>query len=138
MASQGRRAIGPAGRSMVPADPQHRGCPVGELFAMLGQPHMLGLLHAFDASGDRPIRFRDLQARLQISPKTLSQRLHTLVAAGLLSRTAYNEIPPRVEYAPTAKTKELAPLFDVLEEWARRHELKAVPTVSVVGRVPSP
>jgi DNA-binding HxlR family transcriptional regulator len=132
-----RKTSVPSPPVSVMPDTQHRGCPVGELFAMLGQPHMLGLLHAFDASGDRPIRFRDLQARLQISPKTLSQRLRTLVEAGLLSRTAYNEIPPRVEYAPTPKAKELGPLFEVLEDWARRNELHAVPTISVVGRMPA-
>ncbi|HTT14716.1 MAG TPA: helix-turn-helix domain-containing protein [Thermoplasmata archaeon] len=104
---------------------------------MLGQPHVLELLHAFDGSNGRPIRFKELESRLRISPKTLSQRLRTLVEAGFLSRTAYNEIPPRVEYLPTAKAKELGPLFDVLDRWARRNRLTAVPSVSVVGRIPA-
>jgi DNA-binding HxlR family transcriptional regulator len=103
---------------------------------MLSRPHMLDLLYAFSDAPERPMRFRDLEARLQISPKTLSLRLRTLVEAGFLSRTAFNEIPPRVEYSPTAKTKELSELFRVLDDWARRNTLTAVPRISVVGRVP--
>jgi DNA-binding HxlR family transcriptional regulator len=117
------------------ASPPAKGCPVGDLFAMLGQPHMLGILHSFDGRRGRPIRFGDLQRQLRISPKTLSQRLKTLVEAGLLTRRAYSEIPPRVEYEPTPKTTELERLFEVLGEWAHRHTLTAVPSVTVVGRV---
>jgi DNA-binding HxlR family transcriptional regulator len=102
---------------------------------MLGQPHMLNVLHAFEASEHRPIRFRDLQSQLQLSPKTLSQRLRTLVEAGFLTRTAYNEIPPRVEYSPTPKMNDLGALFPVLEDWARRHTMTTVPVVSVLGRL---
>jgi len=76
-----------------------------------------------------------LQARLKISPKTLSQRLRTLVEAGFLARHAYNEIPPRVEYQPTAKTQELGELFRALDRWSARNTLHPVPVISVVGRV---
>lgn len=105
---------------------------------MLGQTHMLGVIHAFDLAKGKSVRFRDLSAQLQISPKTLSARLRTLVEAGFLTRRSYNEIPPRVEYEPTRKIAELAPVFALLGGWAARNSLTAVPVVSVTGKVSSP
>ncbi len=117
--------------------PEAGGCQIAELFAVLGRPHMLQLLHAFEESHGAPIRFNELQNRLKVSPKTLSARLRTLVEAGFLARRAYNEIPPRVEYQPTAKTDELGDLFRALDRWSERNTLHPVPMVSVVGRVPA-
>ena len=96
---------------------------------------MLRILHAFKESGGAPLRFNELQNRLGISPKTLSSRLRTLVEAGFLTRRAYNEIPPRVEYQPSTKTEELADLFEALDHWAQRNTVHQVRMVSVVGRV---
>jgi DNA-binding HxlR family transcriptional regulator len=107
------------------------------LFSILGRPHMLRVLHAFEESRGEPIRFNELQLRLKISPKTLSQRLKTLVESGFLARRAFNEIPPRVEYQPTAKTEELGELFRALDRWSARNTLHPVTMVSVVGRVPA-
>ena len=120
----------------IRAVPAHEGgCPVGDLMAMLGQPHMLRILHLFEANRGRALRFGDVQRQLGISPKTLSERLRTLVHAGFLTRRAFSEIPPRVEYEPTGKTGELQRLFAALDDWAQHHTLTAVPVVSVVGRV---
>jgi DNA-binding HxlR family transcriptional regulator len=110
------------------------GCPVGSLFAMLGQPHMLSVLHAFLNEETRPIRFIELQRELDLSPRTLSNRLKALVEAGLLVRRRYSEIPPRVEYEATKKACELGQLFREMEEWASHNTLTVVPSVSVVGR----
>ncbi|MGP8072157.1 MAG: winged helix-turn-helix transcriptional regulator [Thermoplasmata archaeon] len=98
---------------------------------------MLQILHVFEESNGRPIRFNELQTRLRISPKTLSQRLKTLVEAGFLARRAFNEIPPRVEYQPTTKTQELDELFRALDHWSARNTLHPVPMVSTVGRIPA-
>ncbi|HXQ94268.1 MAG TPA: helix-turn-helix domain-containing protein [Thermoplasmata archaeon] len=117
--------------------PRAGGCQIGELFAVLGRPHMLEILHAFKQSQGAPLRFNELQSRLGISPKTLASRLRTLVEGGFLARRAYNEIPPRVEYQPTAKTEELSELFRALDRWAERNSVHEVPMVSVVGRVPA-
>jgi DNA-binding HxlR family transcriptional regulator len=111
------------------------GCDVSELFAMLGQPHMLGLLHLLQESGAQPLRFGEIGARLSIPPKTLSKRLRRLVDAGFVLRRSYNEIPPRVEYEPTVKTSDLEALFSDLRRWSQRHTLTAVRTVSVTGPV---
>jgi DNA-binding HxlR family transcriptional regulator len=112
------------------------GCQIAELFSVLGRPHMLELLHTFQESNGAPIRFKELLSRLGISPKTLSHRLRMLVDAGFVARRAFNEIPPRVEYQPTAKTEELGELFRALDRWSERNTLHPVPMVSVVGRIP--
>lgn len=104
-------------------------CRVTELFRILGKAHMLDILHVFHTDPS-PHRFVDIQERLHMSPNTLSERLRELVEAGLLHRTSYNEIPPRVDYAATDKMLALAPVFETLDAWATTHDLK-------VSRVPT-
>ena len=84
---------------------------------------MLDILHIFHTDPS-PHRFVDIQARLHLSPNTLSERLRDLVSAGLLTRTAYNEIPPRVDYQATEKALALAPVFESLQSWASEHDLR--------------
>ncbi|HZY70087.1 MAG TPA: helix-turn-helix domain-containing protein [Thermoplasmata archaeon] len=139
--------MAPGGRGSDPADGTrarpgapgarraHEGCPIGELFALLGRPHTLGIIHAFDSSGGHPLRFGELESTLHLPPKTLAHRLRVLVEAGFLVRHAYNEIPPRVEYEPTGKIRELGPVFRAMDDWARRNNLTAVPVVSTTGRI---
>ncbi|AXL86986.1 transcriptional regulator [Streptomyces sp. CB09001] len=63
---------------------------------------------------DGPLRYTDLQRRIPgISQRMLTHTLRQLVADGLITRTAYAEVPPRVEYA-------LAPLGRGLHEIAMR------------------
>ena len=103
------------------------GCEIGELFHVLGKTYVLDILHQFLDRSAGPRRFVDLQRTLEMSPNTLSDRLKELVRAGLLSRTSYNEIPPRVDYQATAKARDLRPVFEALGEWAERHTLKPEP-----------
>lgn len=98
------------------------GCEVGELFRVLGKTHMLDVLHLF-LHEEGPKRFVEVQHRLGLSPNTLTERLKELQQVGLLSRTAYNEIPPRVDYEATAKAHDLKPVFEALLNWAQRHTL---------------
>lgn len=104
-----------------------RGCEISELFRILGKTYVLDILHLFIPEGTGPRRFVELQARLGMSPNTLSSRLKDLVDAGLLSRTPYNEIPPRVDYEATPKALDLRPVFESLGEWAERHTLNPEP-----------
>jgi len=66
-----------------------------------------------DAFAEEPLRFSDIENDLGIAPNTLSARLSDLTEAGLLDRTAYDEIPPRVEYTPTERAEALFPVFAV-------------------------
>ena len=95
---------------------------VAELLDLLGKAHTMAILSAF-AFAEGSLRFSDLEADLEIPPNTLSTRLRDLTDAGLLDRRAYDEVPPRVEYAPTAPAESLFPVFAHLHHWAIEHEL---------------
>lgn len=67
---------------------------------------------------DGPRRFTEIERLLQdANPKMITARLRELEAAGLVSRTVYAEVPPRVEYALTARGRELQPAIDALRRW---------------------
>ncbi len=71
------------------------------------------------ADGSR--RFCELERSLEgISPRTLSLRLRSLEEQGVVERHTYPEVPPRVEYALTAKGRDLAPLIEDMREYGRR------------------
>jgi DNA-binding HxlR family transcriptional regulator len=63
-------------------------------------------------------RFCELERSLQgISPRTLSLRLRALEEEGVLERTTFPEVPPRVEYALTDKGRALVPIIDSMREY---------------------
>lgn len=97
------------------------------LLNLLGKKHTIVILHQF-ATGNGPLRFSDLEKAVDIAPNTLSNRLEELTAVGLLTRKAYNEIPPRVEYNATEKARDLAPVFWYLGVWTERHDLEPIAT----------
>ncbi|MFD1567295.1 winged helix-turn-helix transcriptional regulator [Halolamina litorea] len=92
-----------------------------ELFSLLGKAHTMAILHEVLIEADGPVRFGELQAALDVSPNTLSRRLGELDDLGLLDRTQYDEIPPRVEYEPTAPLADLEPTFRELDRWMRQY-----------------
>lgn len=63
-----------------------------------------------------------------INPRTLTDRLRELEAAGMVRRRMYEEIPPRVEYSLTARGRELEHILDVLKtlgtSWKQTMNLK--------------
>ena len=68
---------------------------------------------------DGPLRFGELEKAVTgISQRMLTLTLKHLVEDGLIARTAYAEVPPRVEYAVTELGETLAPLVIALAEWA--------------------
>lgn len=69
-----------------------------------------------------PLRFGELAKTVTgISQRMLTLTVKHLVEDGLISRTAYAEVPPRVEYALTELGKTLLPLVVALAEWAVEH-----------------
>lgn len=76
-------------------------------------------------------RFGQLEDSLgAISPKTLSQRLKALEAAGLVSRHVYPEVPPHVEYRLTEKGRALIPVIEAMRTFGEQYEPDA-PTPDV-------
>jgi DNA-binding HxlR family transcriptional regulator len=66
-----------------------------------------------------PLRFGELkEAAAGISQRMLTLTLKHLVEDGLVARTAYAEVPPRVEYELTELGRTLVPLVMALAEWA--------------------
>jgi len=66
-------------------------------------------------------RFSTLERSLAgISPKTLSERLKSLEEADIITRTAYPEVPPRVEYTLTPKGQDLIPFIDHMREYGTK------------------
>nr|MDO8098603.1 helix-turn-helix domain-containing protein [Candidatus Njordarchaeota archaeon] len=66
----------------------------------------------------KKVRFTELSNLFRhISTKTLASRLKELEKEGILNRTAYNEIPPRVEYSMTEKGQSLAEAVEPIMRW---------------------
>lgn len=71
---------------------------------------------------DGRMRFTELQQRIPgISQRMLTRTLRQLERDGLTSRTAYAEVPPRVEYELTELGRTLVPPALTLAEWAAEH-----------------
>lgn len=96
--------------------------------------HPCGIAQTLDVLGDRwtLLILRDLMAGLHryndilescagMSPNVLSDRLKRLEAEGLVDRSYYKELPPRVEYTLTEKGWSVRPILSSLVEWGRHH-----------------
>ncbi len=67
-------------------------------------------------------RFNELKRSIgSVSQKMLTQQLRELVRDGLVIRTQYAEIPPRVEYERTELANSLEPVFKALTGWSDQH-----------------
>jgi DNA-binding HxlR family transcriptional regulator len=68
------------------------------------------------------LRFGELTRKVEgVTPKMLTQTLRVLERDGLVARTIFPEIPPRVEYELTALGRELVALLDGILRWSERH-----------------
>lgn len=77
-------------------------CPIAKTLDIIGTKWTFLIIRDLLIEGT--MRFSDLLKSLEgISPKTLSLRLRELENNGILERTVYPEVPPRVEYTLTAK-----------------------------------
>jgi DNA-binding HxlR family transcriptional regulator len=94
-------------------------CPVEATLDILdGKWTMLILRDLFGANR----RFSELRRLAKgISPKMLSERLRVLEEHGIITRTVYPEIPPRVEYALTPYGQSLRPILEAMAAWGYQH-----------------
>lgn len=71
-----------------------------------------------------PVRFNEMQRYLKkVADKTLSQNLKELEADGLIIRTAYPQIPPKVEYSLTERGHSLVKVLDSLCIWGNKNRI---------------
>ena len=105
-------------RAAVPP-PSTADCPVREVLDRIGNKWSIQILIA---AADGPIRFTELERSIEgISRRMLTLTLRSLERDGLLVRTVYNVMPPRVEYSLTDPARELHGAFLSLMSWAERH-----------------
>ena len=64
---------------------------------------------------------RDIDSSQEIAPRVLSRELKTLAAYGLIKRTDYQVVPPKVEYSLTPLGLSLLPILAPMIEWGRQH-----------------
>lgn len=62
---------------------------------------------------------QDKRRLTPITTKSLARELDALDAAGIISRTVYPQVPPRVEYSVTELGKSIRPVMDALCAWGR-------------------
>ncbi|MDE6387915.1 MAG: helix-turn-helix transcriptional regulator [Lachnospiraceae bacterium] len=66
----------------------------------------------------RPWRFNELKKDLDgISQKVLTDSLRTMEEDGIITRTVYPEVPPRVEYALSELGETMRPILDAMMQW---------------------
>ena len=68
------------------------------------------------------MRFKALERIVPgVSQKMLTQQLKEMERDGLLTKTIYPEVPPRVEYSLTPRGESLFPILQTMHEWAEDH-----------------
>lgn len=99
---------------------RQKSCPVARALDVIGERWSILILRDLFLQGPR--RFQDFQASLAgIAPNTLSARLKTLEAQGVVARRLYSEHPPRLEYYLTEKGKSLGTVLKALKNWGDRY-----------------
>ena len=95
-------------------------CPVATIVELIGNKWKLLIIRNLLASTSR---FGELRKGIPgISQKVLTDNLRALENDGLVIRTAYPEVPPRVEYSLTELGDSLRPLFKSMEVWGNNYK----------------
>lgn len=102
-------------------DPLFPECPVRNVLMRIGDKWAVLVLITLDEK-KHPMRYKDIQQCIpDISQKMLGVTLRELEADGLVKRMAYAEVPPRVEYELTDRSRSLMPHILNLVEWSLNH-----------------
>ncbi|MPS64418.1 MAG: transcriptional regulator [Chryseobacterium sp.] len=71
---------------------------------------------------DGKLRFSEIRKRINgITERMLTLQLREMEKEGLVKRTVYAEVPPRVDYELTEIAKELIPIWKQLDKWGKKH-----------------
>lgn len=97
-------------------------CPVATTVQLIGNKWKLLIIRNLR---ERPWRFNELKKDLDgISQKVLTDSLRTMEADGLITRTVYPEVPPRVEYALSPLGETMRPILDAMQAWGQEYKAK--------------
>ncbi len=95
-------------------------CPVATTVQLIGNKWKLLILRNLLL---RPWRFNELQKNLEgISQKVLTDSLRSMEADGIITRTVYAEVPPRVEYALSELGESLKPILEAMRVWGEMYK----------------
>lgn len=109
-------------------------CPIETTLFFLSTKWSALILHDLM---DGPRRFNELQRSIgHISQKVLTSNLRQMEKHGLLTRTVYAEVPPRVEYELTELGASLKPVLDTLRWWGEIYSASASGTSLTGHRQP--
>ncbi|WP_292368901.1 winged helix-turn-helix transcriptional regulator [Methanoregula sp. UBA64] len=104
----------------MPEPPPARKCPIQVSLSVIGgkwKPIILWFIK------DEPVRFSHLQKKIPgITPMMLAKQLKELVADGMIVRTIYPEVPPRVDYAITDDGRSVLPVLVALNDWGNEYQ----------------
>ena len=90
-------------------------CPVATTVQLIGSKWKLLIIRNLRM---RPWRFNELKKDLDgISQKVLTDSLRSMEDDGLITRTVYPEVPPRVEYALSELGQSMSPILDAMQQW---------------------
>ena len=95
-------------------------CPVARALDVVGEKWSLLILRDLFRKG--PLRFQGFEEHLPgIAPNTLSSRLKSLEAQGVIETRLYETHPPRYEYLLTEKGRALGPVLKALYNWGETY-----------------
>ena len=96
-------------------------CPVATTVAVIGSKWKLLIIRNLR---ERPWRFNELRRDLDgISQKVLTDSLRALEDDGIITRTVYPEVPPRVEYALSELGESMRPILDAMQQWGAAYKI---------------
>lgn len=123
-------------RAFGGADAYLAKCPSRTVLDLLGSKWTVLIVPTLTGG---PVRFGELRRRLDgITQKSLTQALRNLERDGLVVRTVYPTIPPRVEYSLTALGHDAAGLLESMREWAEHHLLDILSAREAYESRPAP
>lgn len=97
-------------------------CPVATTVQLIGSKWKLLILRNLLA---RPWRFNELKKSLDgISQKVLTESLRSMEQDGIITRTVYPEVPPRVEYALSDLGESMRPIITAMEGFGNEYKQK--------------
>lgn len=95
-------------------------CPVATTVQLIGSKWKLLIMRNLLK---RPWRFNELRRDLDgISQKVLTDSLRSMEEDGIITRTVYPEVPPRVEYALSELGESMWPIIQAMEQWGTEYK----------------
>ena len=96
-------------------------CPVETTLSLIGNKWQVLILRDLNLNGT--MRFKGLQRSIgKISQKVLTTNLRSMEESGIVSREAFAEVPPRVEYSLTELGQSLRSVLDAMRVWGERYK----------------